>query len=356
MKLHLRFSGFLVYSDKPDRSANHKGEKMKATATANANIALVKYWGKRDDKLILPQNSSISMTCDGLSTVTTVEFSEKYKNDAVMINDEELKKDEKDILGHLQRIRNIAGIKEHAKVVSESNFPVAAGLASSASGFAALTLAAVSAAGLRLGERELAVLARHGSGSACRSICEGFVEWHRGEKEDGSDSYAETVAKRDHWPEFRMIATIVTEESKKVGSRAGMKQTVETCPYYDGWLRTIEDDLDKIRRGIREKDFSAVGLAAEENCLKMHALMMTTRPAIIYWLPATLEIMHNVMLWREEGLESYFTIDGGPQVKVMCLERDAKEVENRLRELQGIKRTVICRPGDGAKLIDKHLF
>lgn len=329
---------------------------MKATATANANIALVKYWGKRDSKLILPQNSSISMTCEGLETRTTVEFSERYDKDTVLINDEELVKDERDILGHIERIRNMAGISEKAKIVSESNFPVAAGLASSASGFAALTLAATAAAGLNLEEKELTILSRQGSGSSCRSIPEGFVEWHKGQKEDGSDSYAESIAGKNHWHDFRMIACIVSEAKKKVSSRAGMAQTVATSPYYDGWLRTVDEDLRKIREGIKNKDFSLVGLTAEHNCLKMHALMTTTKPSIVYWIPATLEIIHHVQAWREEGLECYFTIDGGPQVKVMCLEKDEKELNKRLLELEGVKKTVLCKPGDGASLTEKHLF
>lgn len=328
----------------------------KATALANANIALVKYWGKRDKKLILPYNGSISMTLDNLFTTTTVEFSEKYDNDLILINDEELKKDEKDILGHLERIRQIAGIKEKAKIISESNFPMAAGLASSASGLAALTLAATKASGLNLTQKELSILSRQGSGSACRSILGGFVEWLPGKKADGSDSYARQIVNKDHWPEFRMIATIVAETKKKIGSRAGMAQTVETCPYYQGWLKTVNRDLELIRKGIIEKDFTSAGSLAEYNCLKMHALMMTTKPALIYWIPATMEIIQNVLLWRSEGLECYFTIDAGPNVKVICLEKDAKEINKRLLKLEGVVKTILSKPGDDAKIIDKHLF
>lgn len=329
---------------------------MKATAIANANIALVKYWGKRNKKLILPYNSSISMTCDGLFTTTTVEFSDLYDKNIIIINDEELKKDEKDILGHIEKIRKMAGIKERAKVVSQSNFPVAAGLASSASGLAALILAGVKAVGLNLDQKELSILTRQGSGSACRSIFGGFVEWFRGEKEDGSDSYARQIVDKNYWPEFRMITTIVAETKKKVGSRAGMAQTVETCPYYSGWLETISQDLDIVRKGILEKDFTAVGSKAEHNCLKMHALMMTTKPAIIYWMPATIEIIQNVIRWREEGLECYFTIDAGPNVKVICLQKNENEINKRLLELKGVKKTIICRPGDEAKIINQHSF
>jgi len=328
---------------------------MKATTIANANIALSKYWGKRDKKLILPYNGSISMTCDGLCTTTTVEFGD-YAEDTIIINDEELQKEKEDIIKHLDLIREIAGIKQKAKMVSESNFPIAAGLASSASGFAALTLAATTAAGLKLNEKDLTILTRQGSGSACRSICEGFAEWFRGERSDGSDSYAESIVDKDYWSDFRMITTIVTEAKKKVSSRAGMAQTVETCPYYDGWLKTINDDLNKIREGIKKKDFSSVGLTAEQNCLKMHALMIATKPSIIYWFSPTMNIIQNVQLWREEGLECYFTIDAGPNVKVICLEKDEKEINKRLLELDGVIKTIICKPGDKAKITDEHLF
>ena len=328
---------------------------MKATAIANANIALVKYWGKRNKELILPYNSSISMTCDGLWSKTTVEFG-SYANDTITINDEELKKDEKEVLGHVERIRTLAGIKQRARVASTANFPVAAGLASSASGLAALTVATSAAAGLKLTERELTMLARQGSGSASRSILGGFAQWNRGSRDDGSDSYADSIAPKTHWPDFRMIATIVSEAKKKTSSRAGMAQTVATSPYYDGWLKTIEQDIDAVRTGIRMKDFTLVGSTAEQNALKMHATMMTTMPSIIYWEPATVEIMHHIMTWREEGLESYFTMDAGPQVKVLCLKKNVDELQERLQELEGIKKTVVCSPGDGARLVSEHLF
>ncbi|MFH0890318.1 MAG: diphosphomevalonate decarboxylase [Candidatus Aenigmatarchaeota archaeon] len=329
---------------------------MKATAIANANIALVKYWGKRDAKLMLPQNGSISMTCDGLTTTTTVEFSEKLKNDSVTINDEELLKDKDAVIAHLDLIRGLAKINLKAKMVSKSNFPVAAGLASSASGFAALTVAAAKAAGLDLNERELTMLARRGSGSASRSISEGFVEWHRGEKTNGEDSYAESIVKKDYWKDFRMITTIVTESKKKISSRAGMAQTIATCPYYEGWLKTVGEDLNTVREGIRERDFDKVGLCVEQNCLKMHATMMTTKPAIIYWQPATMEIIQSVMMWREQGINCYFTIDAGPNVKVICLEKDVKKINEMLLELEGVKKTIICRLGDAARLTNEHLF
>jgi len=329
---------------------------MKSTAIANANIALVKYWGKRDNKLLLPFNSSISMTCEGLTTTTTVEFSDKYKKDQIIINDEELKKDEKNVIEHLNRIRKRAGVVKKAKVVSQSNFPIAAGLASSASGFAALTLAASKALGMDLGERELSILARQGSGSAARSISEGFVEWHKGEKKDGSDSYAYTIAGKKYWHEFRMLVTIVKEEKKKLSSRAGMQKTVETSPYYKGWLEDVEEDLENLKKGISKRNFSAVGRISEDNCLKMHSLMLTTKPPIIYWMPETIKIIHEISAMRDEGIECYFTIDAGPNVKILCLEKAEKKITKRLLGMKEVKRIISTKPGEGVKLTDKHLF
>jgi diphosphomevalonate decarboxylase len=330
---------------------------MKATAIANANIALTKYWGKRDKNLMLPQNGSVSMTVDGMSTRTTVDFSPGYDRDMFIIDGKEISEGEpyEEVVGHLNLIREMAGIKEKAKVMTENNFPTAAGLASSASGLAALSLAGSKAAGLNLDRHGLSILARRGSGSASRSIEGGFVEWLKGEKEDGSDSYGVRIAAPDHW-DFRMIAVITSKGEKKVKSRAGMAQTVATCPYYRDWLSTVQDDIEAVKQGLRERDFTRVGSTAEYNALKMHATMITTKPPIIYWNPATMRILHAVMEWRDEGLEAYFTMDAGPQVKIMCMERDVEEITRRVKELDGIEDVVVCRPGEGARLVDEHLF
>ncbi|XOB42713.1 MAG: diphosphomevalonate decarboxylase [Candidatus Nealsonbacteria bacterium] len=330
---------------------------MKKTAIANANIALVKYWGKRDPELFLPYNSSISLTLDGLSTITTVEFN-GYDQDVFILDGQEIKKGKEleKLIRHLDLIRKIAGINKKAKIASKNNFPTAAGLASSASGFAALTLAATKALGMNLNSKELSIISRQGSGSSTRSCLEGFVEWVKGEKRNGTDSYAKQIALADYWPEFRMIVTIVSTKAKKVSSRAGMAKTVETSPMYKSWLNTIERDLDNVKQGILKKDITLVGSTAEMNCLKMHSTMITTNPPIIYWHPVTLKIIHSILEWREQGLECYFTIDAGPQVKVICLENQAEEVKKRLQSLNGVKQVIICKPGQGPELIKKHLF
>lgn len=330
---------------------------MKATAAANANIALVKYWGKRDEKLVLPQNASVSVTLDGLETQTTVEFLQKLTKDEVVLDGKkaegiELERVEK----FLDLIREKAGIGENAKVVSKNNFPAAAGLASSASGFAALALAATKAAGLRLDKRELSVLARIGSGSACRSIFGGFVEWLKGSVADGSDSFAEQLVPGSYWPEFRMIVNVLSDEKKKVKSREGMKQSVESSPYYGAWLESLEEDLEEMKEGIMQKDIEKVGEIAEHNCLKMHSLMFTTKPAIVYWNDLTVKMMKAVWEMREKGLKAYFTIDAGPHVKVMCLEKDVKKVLGEIKRVKGVKKSIVCRPGFDARLLPKNLF
>jgi len=330
---------------------------MKITGISNANIALIKYWGKRDSKLFLPYNNSISLTLNGLNATTTVEFGD-YAKDVFILDGQEIKegKELEKLIRHLNLIRKIAGVSEKTKIVSKNNFPKAAGLASSASGFAAFTLAATKAAGMHLDSKELSIISRQGSGSSARSCLGGFVEWTKGEKQDGTDSYAKQIVPIDHWPEFRMIIAIVSTKTKKVSSRVGMAQTVKTSPMYSVWLNTVENDLQNMRKGIESKDFSLVGETAESNCLKMHSTMLTTHPAIIYWMPATLEIIHSVRAWREEELESYFTIDAGPQVKVICLDKQVPEIKKRLQSLNGVKKVIICEPGQGPELIKEHLF
>jgi diphosphomevalonate decarboxylase len=333
---------------------------MKATAIANANIALVKYWGKRDEKLILPQNSNNGLTTDCLSVKTTVEFSPKYKKDILILDGKEFKRGAEEYDKYFQvflaKLRNLAKMRYRAKVAGQSNFPKAAGLASSAAGFAALATAANEALNLGLNAQELSILARQGSGSACRSIFGGFVEWEKGERKDGLDSFAHQIVNENYWPDFRMIICLSSKKEKKIKSRTGMAQTVKTSPFYQAWLKTIDNDLEKVRRGIRERNFSLVGRTAEENCLKMHSLMFTTQPPIVYWNPVTLEIIHNVMAWRENGLESYFTIDAGPQVKILCLNKNLKAVLKRVKKIAGLEGIIIAKPGPGPKTVKSHIF
>ncbi len=331
---------------------------MKSSAIANSNIALVKYWGKRDEELVLPYNSSISVSLDAMSTTTTVEFDERYDDDIFILNGVEVSGNKrKMVVGLLDIVREAVGSSLRAKVSSVNNFPTAAGLASSASGSAALVMAASDALGMDTDRKQLSIFARKGgSGSASRSVYGGFVEWLKGEKDDGSDCYAVQLEPPGYWSDLRIVVAVVTLSEKKVESRFGMTKTVETCRFYKGWLDSVGRDISDVKKAIGTKDFSLLGSTAERNALKMHATMFTTEPSLIYWEPVTLDIIKSVISWREDNLESYFTIDAGPQVKVLCLEKDEPEIMERLRKIDGVIDVVSCGLGMGVRVVDKHLF
>jgi diphosphomevalonate decarboxylase len=325
---------------------------MRAKAMANANIALIKYWGKRDDKLILPQNSNIAVNLAGLTAKTSVTFDKKYKKDSFLLDGktqsgEELAR----VVDTLNRIRKLARIKDKALVMSANNFPTAAGLASSAAGGSALVLAASKAAGLDLSNRELSILARMNSGSSCRSIDGGFVKWVKGVRKDGKDSYGKQLFNEFYWPDFRIIVTILSTAPKKIKSRAGMKTSVENSPFYRTWSDESERSCDDMERAIKNKDIAALGSLAEKNAIMMHCVMFATTPSIIYWSPETVEVINAVHEMREKGIRCYFTMDAGPQVKIICLKNDVKKIKNLVLKIKGVKNIIVCRPGTGAKLI-----
>ncbi|WP_040213972.1 diphosphomevalonate decarboxylase [Clostridium polynesiense] len=320
---------------------------MKATAKANTNIALIKYWGKRDEKLFLPMNSSISITLDRFFTVTTVEFNERFSKDTFLLNGSEAgEKESKKVFNFLSKIKELAGIDLNAMITSENKVPIAAGLASSASGFAALAGAAAKALNLQLNDKELSILARQGSGSACRSVYGGYVEWQKGEKSDGKDSAANQLLPEKEW-DISILSVLVASKEKKVSSREGMKRTVLTSPFYQGWLNTVEKDLETAKKAISIKDFKVLGEVVEENALKMHATMLGAKPPIIYWESGTLAVIEKVQRLRLSGIQVYFTIDAGPNVKVLCLPEDEKMVYKALLSTPGVLEVITCKPGSG---------
>jgi diphosphomevalonate decarboxylase len=249
----------------------------------------------------------------------------------------------------LDIIRQFAGIKERALVTSVNNFPTAAGLASSASAFAALAAAAASAAGLAVSPTRLSEWARRGSGSAARSVFGGFVEMHKGQRADGRDAVAEPLAAADFW-DLRILIAITSEKAKQTGSTGGMQQSRNSSVYYPAWVDTAEDDLNAMRAALLQKDFTRVGELSEYSCLKMHALALSGQPGLLYWNGATVEIMHAVRNLRGGGIEAYFTIDAGPQVKVLCLPENQDVVEGALRRIPGVLRIIKTRPGSGVHL------
>ena len=320
----------------------------RATAIAPANIALIKYWGKKDAKLRLPTNDSISMNLSAVTTVTAVEFVDGLKEDLVSIDRRSVSGVEKQrIIAHLDRIRRMAGTHLKARVESRNNFPKGTGLASSASGFAALTLAASRSAGLALSEKELSILARLGSGSACRSIPSGFVEWRAGNSD--KNSFAHSLFPGDYW-DIRDVIAIIGRDAKKVSSTEG-HAAVESSPFFKERLRGLPQKIRRIKEAIRKKDFSEFGEIAEAEAINMHAVMMTSNPALIYWMPATLRVMNQIIDWRASGLESYFTIDAGPNVHVLCRAKDAMKLERRLSMVEGVENVIVNQPANGAILI-----
>jgi len=330
--------------------------KLIATAKANTNIALIKYWGKRDEKLFLPMNSSLSITLNNFYTITTVEFIEELKED-IFIWDQApgITKEFKKVSTFLDIIRKEAGMNLHAKVITENHVPTAAGFASSASGYAALAAAATKAIGLHLSLNELSKIARQGSGSACRSIFGGFVEWQKGSLEDGSDSYARQILDENAW-NLTILSVMVTAGQKKVSSREGMKRTLETSPFYQGWLSTVDEDMEAVKTAIRNRDFVSLGEVVERNALKMHATMLGAKPPIIYWESGTLEVIHCIQDFRQEGVPVYFTIDAGPNVKVLCEPENEDKVKQVLMELRSVQKVISCNPGAGVRYLSEHLI
>lgn len=320
---------------------------MQATAKANTNIALIKYWGKRDEALFLPMNSSMSITLDGFYTITTVEFSRKLSNDIFLLNNNPASDIESNkVFRFLDHIRKLAGTNLHARVSSENKVPTAAGFASSASGFAALAAATAKALHLELDNEELSILARQGSGSACRSIYGGFVEWQKGERADGKDSYAKQFLSEQAF-NISILSVMVSSKQKRISSREGMKLTVETSPFYAGWLNTVEKDLEKAKKAIRSRDFESLGMVVEANALKMHATMLGAKPPILYWQSGTMEVMHHIQNLRLSGIPVFFTIDAGPNVKVLCLPEDEKQVYESLLNLPAVQSIISCHLGSG---------
>ncbi|RMH93249.1 MAG: diphosphomevalonate decarboxylase [Calditrichaeota bacterium] len=328
---------------------------MKKTALAHANIALVKYWGKRDYRLNLPAVGSISMTLKDLYTRTSVEFRSDLSQDILFLNGQPAGEHQRRRVSiFLDHVREMSGETRFAEVISENNFPTGAGLASSASGFAALSLAATVAAGLHLSARELSALARLGSGSAARSIFGGFVEMQVGEKPDGSDAVAVQLHDEQYWP-LDMLIVLTSESPKTVGSTEGMQRTAATSPYFRSWVASSAQDIQAMRQALAEKDFTRVGEITEHSCLKMHGLMLSARPGLIYWNGLTVTLIHEVRRLRQQGLEAYFTIDAGPQVKVLCRREEAGRIRQALETVEGVRRIIHTTVGPGARLVSDQL-
>jgi diphosphomevalonate decarboxylase len=321
--------------------------KGSVVAVAHANIALAKYWGKASDGANLPAVPSLSLTLAGLLTRTRVTVDAALADDQVSLDGETAAGRAKErVVRLLVEARALAGTKTFARVESVNDFPTAAGLASSASGFAALAVAASSAYGLGLSPREQSAMARRASASAARSLFGGYVEL--GARAES----AEPVLPGADFP-LRMLIAVTARGPKSVGSTEGMQRTRDTSPYYAGWLTAAPEVFERAKHAVLARDLEALGTAMEESALMMHASMFAARPAIVYFAPATLAAMAAVRAVRNAGTLAYFTMDAGPHVKVLCRPEDEAEVTAALVAVPGVERVIPTGPGEGARILDE---
>lgn len=331
---------------------------QKTTVQASSDVALVKYWGKKDKVLRLPANGSVSMILDSLQSMTTVEFLPNLTKDEVIIGGEVEEGETSRVVKHLDRIRNLAKNNNliekdiFAKVVSENNFPKSTGLSSSGSGFAALTIAASKAIGLDLSEKELSILARQGSGTACRCVCGGFVQWLDGETSE--KSYSQSFAQADSLP-IRDLVVIVSEDKKNLSSTEG-HDLAESSPFFAARQKKINKKLLSVKKAILDKDFIALGELVEAEALEFHSILLTSEPSILLFYPGTVEVMQAVRKLRQTGIPVYFTINTGFNVHVLTLPQYEDVVEQALQKLSTVKKIISSGIGEKPQFFKKHLF
>ena len=323
---------------------------MESTAIAHANIALVKYWGKIDSEANIPAVGSLSLTLSNLWTRTTVNFRRPLSEDRLFINDRPATSAEKHrVVRFMDEVRRRTGFDCYCEIHSLTSFPIAAGMASSASSYAALAMAAMHAAGHPLPPAETSALARLGSGSAARSVYGGFAELPVGGP--GEAPAAIQIADEHFWP-LAVLVAVTDDAPKPMSSRTAMEMTQRHSPFYSAWVDTAGRDLESMRAAVLRRDLETVGALAEHSALKMHGLMMSARPGLLYWNPGTVAVIQEVLNLRKNGHAVYFTIDAGPQVKVLCRRRDQAMVADRLLALPGIRNLMLCGPGPSAHKVE----
>lgn len=323
-----------------------------ATAAAHPNIALAKYWGKRAYGHNLPAVPSLSVTLEGMRTLTTVRFDPKLEADQLELGGRRRAGTELErVSSMLDRVRARAGLDARAYVRSDNDFPTASGLASSASAFAALAVAAAGAAGLELGAAELSDLARRTSVSSARSVYGGYVELRAGCEGDEALSATE-LAPPEHW-DLRIVVAVTREGEKDVGSSDGMRHTSLTSPYFPAWLEHAPRVFERVRSALLGRDLEALGEAVEHSALAMHAAAIAADPGVVYWSGATVEALAELRRQRRLGLPGWGTIDAGPHLKVLTTSAHAERVAAVMREVPGVLRTILTEPGRGASLVEE---
>ncbi len=332
-------------------------EILRATAEANPNMALIKYWGNRDESLITPTNDNVSVTFDKLKTRTTAAFSDKFKEDEIYVNNRKMitpEELEKSIL-QLNFLRMKYNVSMKAKVVSYSMTPFAGGLAGSAAGLCALATAAADALNLNLDKKELSILSRVGSGSASRSVYGGFVRWLRGDSIDGSDSYAVQIADENFWPEFRIIIGMVSSSEKKVKSRSGMRLSKATSILYKSRVDYSHSVVNELVKAIHDRNLPRICEIAMRDSNNMHAVMLDSWPPIIYLNDTSKRVINAIHDFNQSEIKSAYTFDAGPNPAIFTISKYAKEIENILKEC-GIENIIAANVGKGPAPIEEHLI
>jgi diphosphomevalonate decarboxylase len=324
---------------------------MRATAVAHPNIALVKYWGKSDVERNIPAVASLSITLDGLTTTTSVHFNPDLEADEFVLGGREAPRMAERVTQCLGLVRESAGVDLRARVESENDFPTAAGLASSASGFAALVVAADAALGAGIDTAGLADVARRASGSAARSMFGGFVELSLS-PEGRYPTETRQILEPAAWP-FRVVVAVTETGPKEFGSTEGMILSERSSPYYGAWVESSEADLRAARAAVERRDFDALADVSEASCLKMHAVMMSARPGLLYWNGTTVDCIRVVRELRAGGVPVFFTVDAGPQVKAVCAPDAWDRVAAELAAVKGVERVLTSGLGEGARVVSR---
>ena len=314
------------------------GGQQKVLATACSNLALVKYWGKADPETNQPATPSLSIGLEALTTTTELTVSTGTE-DEISVNNLQSGKPIDRVRAYLNLCRDRYGFQQAFRLVSQNNFPTASGLASSASGFAALSLAINQLMQLKLPDKQLSQLARRGSGSAARSIFGGFVEVVLEE-----DAFARPFAPAEHWP-LRVVIVITDLAEKKPSSGEGMLRVAATSPHYQGWLDAHPNALDSAKQAIQERDFELLAKTSEANCMQMHLSIMTAEPPIHYWTESTIAVINKIKALRVAGCPVFFTIDAGPQVLAVCPEGTEGAIEQALEAVPGVIRIITSKVG-----------
>lgn len=336
----------------PERRSRTAGGALSATAVAHPNIALVKYWGKADAILNVPAVPSVSITLDALRTETRVRFDASLPADSLCMNGEELASESpqaRRIAACLDALRMLAEVPLRARVETRNDFPTGAGLASSASGFAALVVGAAAALKLKLSDADASRIARAASASAARSLFGGFAELPAGAT--GDDVAASGIAPATHWP-LEVAVAICAEGPKAVGSTRGMLDSAASSPFYRAWVEAAAADAATAGTAIRERDFDKLASVSEASCLKMHAVMQTTTPALLYWNAATMATLQRIRDLQAAGIEVFFTMDAGPQVKAICAPGSGRAVAAALARVPGVSRVLNSGLGGPAHVVN----